>query len=208
VEKSWRRQVRPAITRYRHESVFSAANNPHPGSPAPYPGRPVGGSRDPEQGLEATAPHWAKQQRTNTRQKWMGSVFAEAACEKMHKAFPRKRHGCDEAGPRRSEPHVRPMLFAGRSLSGFVCAEPAGSAADDAASGWIVGLLVDASAAVVRRPRARAERGVRLGEHLVLLRDRGVAEVVRVAAGCGPGGRGELVQAIVPGRVHHLTVAA
>jgi TfoX N-terminal domain len=30
------------------------------------------------------------------------------------------------------EPHVRPMLFAGRVLSGFICVEPAGYAADDA----------------------------------------------------------------------------
>src|SRR5215472_6059668 len=29
------------------------------------------------------------------------------------------------------EPHVQPMLFGGRSLSGFVCVEPAGYAADD-----------------------------------------------------------------------------
>ena len=30
------------------------------------------------------------------------------------------------------EPYVRPMLFAGRVLSGFICVEPAGYAADDA----------------------------------------------------------------------------
>jgi TfoX/Sxy family transcriptional regulator of competence genes len=35
------------------------------------------------------------------------------------------------------EPHVRPMLFAGRSLSGFVCVEPAGYAADDALASWV-----------------------------------------------------------------------
>ena len=35
------------------------------------------------------------------------------------------------------EPHVRPMLFAGRALSGFVCIEPAGYAADDALAGWV-----------------------------------------------------------------------
>lgn len=35
------------------------------------------------------------------------------------------------------EPHVRPMLFAGRALSGFVCIEPAGYAADDALARWV-----------------------------------------------------------------------
>jgi TfoX/Sxy family transcriptional regulator of competence genes len=35
------------------------------------------------------------------------------------------------------EPHVRPMLFAGRSLSGFVCVEPTGYAADDVLASWV-----------------------------------------------------------------------
>ena len=35
------------------------------------------------------------------------------------------------------EPHVRPMRFAGRALSGFICVEPAGFAADDALAGWV-----------------------------------------------------------------------
>jgi hypothetical protein len=35
------------------------------------------------------------------------------------------------------EPHVRPMLFAGRALSGFICIEPDGYAADDALVGWV-----------------------------------------------------------------------
>jgi TfoX/Sxy family transcriptional regulator of competence genes len=35
------------------------------------------------------------------------------------------------------EPHVRPMRFAGRELSGFICVEPAGFAADDALATWV-----------------------------------------------------------------------
>ena len=35
------------------------------------------------------------------------------------------------------EPHVRPMLFAGRTLSGFICIEPEGYAADDALAHWV-----------------------------------------------------------------------
>ena len=35
------------------------------------------------------------------------------------------------------EPHVRPMLFAGRALSGFICIEPEGYAADEALASWI-----------------------------------------------------------------------
>jgi hypothetical protein len=34
------------------------------------------------------------------------------------------------------EPHVRP-LFAGRALSGFICIEPEGYAADDALASWV-----------------------------------------------------------------------
>jgi len=35
------------------------------------------------------------------------------------------------------EPHVRPMLFAGRASSGFICIEPDGYAADDALADWV-----------------------------------------------------------------------
>jgi hypothetical protein len=32
---------------------------------------------------------------------------------------------------------VRPVLFGGRALSGFICIEPEGYAADDALAGWV-----------------------------------------------------------------------
>ena len=32
---------------------------------------------------------------------------------------------------------MRPMLFAGRALSGFICIEPEGYAADDALASWV-----------------------------------------------------------------------
>jgi TfoX/Sxy family transcriptional regulator of competence genes len=35
------------------------------------------------------------------------------------------------------EPHARPMLFAGRALSGFICIEPDGYATDDALASWV-----------------------------------------------------------------------
>src|SRR5690348_3639164 len=35
------------------------------------------------------------------------------------------------------EPHVRPMVFAGRALSGFICIEPEGYATDDALASWV-----------------------------------------------------------------------
>ena len=35
------------------------------------------------------------------------------------------------------EPHVRPMLFADRALSGFICIEPEGCAVDDALASWV-----------------------------------------------------------------------
>jgi TfoX/Sxy family transcriptional regulator of competence genes len=36
-----------------------------------------------------------------------------------------------------AEPNVRPMRFGERALSGFVCVDPAGFAADDALAGWV-----------------------------------------------------------------------
>jgi TfoX/Sxy family transcriptional regulator of competence genes len=35
------------------------------------------------------------------------------------------------------EPHVRPMVFAGRALSGFIRIEPEGYATDDALASWV-----------------------------------------------------------------------
>ena len=35
------------------------------------------------------------------------------------------------------EPYVRPMLFADRPLSGFICIEPDGYTADDALASWV-----------------------------------------------------------------------
>lgn len=35
------------------------------------------------------------------------------------------------------EPHVQPMAFAGRALSGFICIEPEGYAADNALASWV-----------------------------------------------------------------------
>ena len=35
------------------------------------------------------------------------------------------------------EAHVRPMQLGGRTLSGFICVEPAGFVADDALASWV-----------------------------------------------------------------------
>jgi TfoX/Sxy family transcriptional regulator of competence genes len=47
------------------------------------------------------------------------------------------RVGAESREQALGEPHVRPMLFAGRALSGFVCIDPAGYAADDALDNWV-----------------------------------------------------------------------
>ena len=47
------------------------------------------------------------------------------------------RVGADSREQALREPCVRPMLFAGRTLSGFICVEPEGYAADDALAGWV-----------------------------------------------------------------------
>ena len=36
-----------------------------------------------------------------------------------------------------AQPHVRPMRLGGRALSGFVCVDPAGIAADEALARWV-----------------------------------------------------------------------
>jgi TfoX/Sxy family transcriptional regulator of competence genes len=47
------------------------------------------------------------------------------------------RVGADSREKALREPHVRPMAFGGRILSGFICIEPAGYAADDALASWV-----------------------------------------------------------------------
>jgi TfoX/Sxy family transcriptional regulator of competence genes len=47
------------------------------------------------------------------------------------------RVGADSREKALREPHVRPMTFGGRVLSGFICIEPAGYAADDALASWV-----------------------------------------------------------------------
>ena len=54
------------------------------------------------------------------------------------------------------EPHVRPMRFARRELSGFICVEPAGFAADDALATWVRRGLDFVSGLPVKPARTRS----------------------------------------------------
>ncbi len=47
------------------------------------------------------------------------------------------RVGADSREQALREPHVQPMLLAGRALSGFICIKPEGYAADDALTSWV-----------------------------------------------------------------------
>ena len=47
------------------------------------------------------------------------------------------RVGADSREQALREPHVQPMLLAGRALSGFICIEPEGYATDDALASWV-----------------------------------------------------------------------
>ena len=47
------------------------------------------------------------------------------------------RVGAAERERALAEPHVRPMRLGGRVLSGFVCVDPAGVAADEALARWV-----------------------------------------------------------------------
>jgi TfoX/Sxy family transcriptional regulator of competence genes len=58
-----------------------------------------------------------------------------------------------------AEPHVRPMEFAGKPLTGFVCVEPAGFQTDAALESWVdEGLEFVATLPVKRRVRKQADR--------------------------------------------------
>ena len=47
------------------------------------------------------------------------------------------RVGADSREKALREPHVRPMAFGERVLSGFICIDPAGYAADDTLASWV-----------------------------------------------------------------------
>lgn len=50
------------------------------------------------------------------------------------------------------QPDVRPMEFAGRPLSGFVCVDPAGCRTDAALAGWVERGVEFASALLPKEP--------------------------------------------------------
>jgi TfoX/Sxy family transcriptional regulator of competence genes len=47
------------------------------------------------------------------------------------------RVGAESREHAQREPHVRPVLFADRALSGFICIDPEGCVADDALTSWV-----------------------------------------------------------------------
>ncbi len=65
------------------------------------------------------------------------------------------RVGADSREQALAEPHVQPMLLAGRALSGFVSVQPAGFAADEALVGWVQRGL-DFAAGLPAKPARRA----------------------------------------------------
>ena len=82
------------------------------------------------------------------------------------------------------EPHVRPMLLAGRALSGFICIEPEGYAADDALASWV-------QRGLELRLRAPGQAGPReqLTEYRVMRGRRPRLAWPTQASRCGPGPR-------------------
>ena len=64
------------------------------------------------------------------------------------------RVGADSREKALREPHVRPMAFGGRVLSGFICIDPAGYAADDALASWVQRGLDFVSGLPAKRVRA------------------------------------------------------
>jgi hypothetical protein len=65
------------------------------------------------------------------------------------------RVGPDGRRPALAEPHVRPMQFAGRAMSGFVCVDPPGFGSDEDLRRWLQRGL-DVVAGLPARPSRRA----------------------------------------------------
>ena len=65
------------------------------------------------------------------------------------------RVGAEDREQALAEPHVRPMRFAGRALSGFVCVDPAGFATDDELAGWVRRGLHFVAGLPAKAPRPR-----------------------------------------------------
>jgi TfoX/Sxy family transcriptional regulator of competence genes len=63
------------------------------------------------------------------------------------------RVGRDARPQALQQPHVRPMRFAGRDLSAFVCVDPPGFASDDALARWLQQALDFTSALPAKPPR-------------------------------------------------------
>ncbi|HKC14247.1 MAG TPA: TfoX/Sxy family protein [Vicinamibacteria bacterium] len=60
-----------------------------------------------------------------------------------------------------AQPHVRPMKFAGRSLAGFVCVDPAGFRTETALASWVQRGIdfvtaLPAKGSATRKPRRKA----------------------------------------------------
>jgi TfoX/Sxy family transcriptional regulator of competence genes len=64
------------------------------------------------------------------------------------------RVGADARDQVLAQPHVRPMQFGGRSLSGFICVDPPGFADDGALARWVQRGL-DFVSALPARPASR-----------------------------------------------------
>jgi hypothetical protein len=69
------------------------------------------------------------------------------------------RVGADGRAEALAEPHVRPMRLGGRDLSGFVCVDPAGFAADEALARWVQRGLDFVAGLPARPPGASAPPG-------------------------------------------------
>jgi TfoX/Sxy family transcriptional regulator of competence genes len=63
------------------------------------------------------------------------------------------RVGRDARPQALQQPHVRPMQFAGRNLSAFVCVDPPGFASDDALAHWLHQALAFTSTLPPNPPR-------------------------------------------------------
>lgn len=65
------------------------------------------------------------------------------------------REGCERA---LAEPHVRPMIFAGRQLAAFVCVDPRGYRTDAALARWLQRAIDFASTLTTTKRAAKKPR--------------------------------------------------
>ena len=90
-------------------------------------------------GCRAGAAIAVRPEQRGRKRRWWGPVFLVTGnmCCGITGVALMVRVGAESREQALCEPHLRPVLFGDRALSGFICIEPEGYAADDALASWV-----------------------------------------------------------------------